>query len=289
MAVEAQPCYRHPKEETRIRCTRCDRPICPACMHPAPVGHHCPGCVGEGRRAVRRPLAPIRRLRRLSLTNLLLIVLAAVFVVELARGATRDIGALVSLGAMSPLHVAGGQYWRLVTATFLHADVWHIALNVWALTIFGPLVEDALGAARLAAIYLVTGFVASATSYAFGDVVTVAVGASGAIFGLVGAWVAYNLRRHQLSMARANLQWALILVGINVVFGLTVPGIDNLAHLGGLAAGFLAGGAAEGVGRRGVRVATQVVGLVLVAAIGVALVAWRTSQLADIPFVLPVT
>src|SRR5688572_2648397 len=132
-AVESEYCFRHPKEETRIHCSRCDRPICPDCMTPAPVGHHCPSCVGEGRRTVRRPMAPIRRLKRLSLTTALLGVILAVFVVELARGGLTDLGVLVDMGAMVPQLVEDGQYWRLFTAIFLHAGAFHLLFNVYAL------------------------------------------------------------------------------------------------------------------------------------------------------------
>lgn len=279
MAAETQTCYRHPAEETRIRCTRCDRPICPACMHPAPVGHHCPECVAGSRRAVRRPLAPIRRLRRLSVTTVLLGANVGVFAVELLLGATRDIGVLVDMGAMQPFLIAEGQYWRLLTAVFLHASLFHLLLNSYALFLFGTIVESSFGMARFAAMYVSTGFVGAATSYAFGPAVRVSVGASGAIFGLLGAFLAYNIRRRNLSMARGNIRFALVLVGLNVVFGLTAPGIDNAAHMGGLAAGLVAGVAAEGFGRRGVRTATQVGGLALVAFAGMALVAWRTAEL----------
>jgi len=275
MAASPDHCYRHPREETRIRCSRCDRPICPECMNPAPVGHHCPTCVGEARRSVRRPLAPIRRLRRLSLTTILLAVILAVFVVEIARGGLRDLGVLVDMGAMVPSLVEDGQYWRLVTAIFLHAGPLHLLFNVYALVIFGNLVEEALGTVRFAAVYFVTGFAASAASFAFGSEGRVAVGASGAIFGLLGAWLTYNWRRRELSMAQANVRMALVLIVVNLIFGFSVRGIDNTAHIGGLVAGVLAGLAAEGIGRRGMRTASRVGGFALIVGGALALVLWR--------------
>lgn len=275
MAVEPDHCYRHPREETRIRCSRCERPICPECMHPAPVGHHCPTCVGEARRSARRPLAPIRRLRHLSLSTILLAVILAVFVVEIARGGLTDLRVLVDMGAMVPILVEEGQYWRLVTAIFLHAGVLHLLFNVYALVIFGNLVEDAFGTLRFAAVYFVTGFAASAASFAFGSEGRVAVGASGAIFGLLGAWLAYNWRRRELSMAQANVRMALVLIGVNLIFGFSVQGIDNTAHIGGLVAGVFAGLAAEGFGRRGVRTASRIGGLMLIVIAALGLVFWR--------------
>ncbi len=277
MAVEPETCYRHPNEETRIHCARCGRPICPECMHPAPVGHHCPTCVGEARRAVRLPRS-IPRPR--SLTAVILAANVGVFLVEVLLGGATNLLVLRRLGAMVPERIADGEYWRLLTAMFLHVGVFHLLLNSYALYLFGTIVEGTLGTLRFAAVYFVSGFVASATSYAFGAPMRVAAGASGAIFGLLGAWLAYNWRRRSLSMAQWNMRTALFLVVINVLFGLTFRGIDNAAHLGGLVAGVMAGLAAEGAGRRRVRQATRVMGFALLAAAGVLLVAVRTAALS---------
>jgi rhomboid protease GluP len=129
------------------------------------------------------------------------------------------------------------------------------------------------------AIYLATGFVASAVSFAFGSPATIAVGASGAIFGLLGTWLAFNLRRRQLSLARSNVQGALLLIALNLAIGFSIPGIDNLAHVGGLVAGVLGGFSVDGFGRRGVRTASRVVGLAGLFLAGVILTAWRVSDL----------
>lgn len=245
-------------------------------MHQAPVGHHCPVCVGESRRQLRRGF---RLPRPRSLTMVLLAAIIAVFLLELALGAVRNLRVLVDMGALVPTLVAEGQWWRLLSAMFLHADPFHLLLNAYALYLFGSLVESSLGTSRFAAIYFVTGLAAGATSFAFGDAVRVAVGASGAIFGLLGTWLAYNWRRRQLRAAQANVRLALFLIAINVVFGFSVAGIDNAAHLGGLGAGVLAGLAAEGVGRRGLRTASRTIGLALIAVAAVAVVAWRSAAL----------
>lgn len=267
MATAVEHCYRHPGEETRVHCTRCERPICPACMHPAPVGHHCPTCVREGRRSVRGPVS-IPRPRSLAMA--LVAAIVGVFALELALGATRDITVLVNMGALVPAAVESGQTWRLVTSIFLHANLFHLLVNAWSLYLFGSLAEGSFGTARFGGVFLVTGFVASATSFAFGG--QVSVGASGAIFGLLGAWASHNWLRRSLSMARGNLQLAAMIVAVNLFFGFSMPGIDNAAHLGGLAAGLLAGFAAEGVGRRGVRTASRIAGLALVGGAGMVLV-----------------
>ena len=143
--------------------------------------------------------------------------------------------------------IAAGQNWRLVTAMFLHAGLLHIAFNAYALWVFGSVVEQELGRVRFLLIYFTTGIVASAASYAFGPN-AVGVGASGAIFGIFGAFVTYNYRRRHLAIAAARLRSAVTLVVINMVLALSIQGIDWRAHVGGFFAGLIAGFAAEGVG-----------------------------------------
>lgn len=276
MAAEPEVCYRHPDQETRVHCTRCGRPICPDCMTPAPVGHHCPTCVAEGRKGQPRIRRAFPRPR--SVTTVILAINVVVFVVELALGGASG-SALIRLGAMVPILVATGEYWRLITAMFLHVGVLHLLLNSYGLYLFGNLIEGVFGSARFVAIYLVTGFFASAASFAFGTPNRIAAGASGAIFGLLGAWLAYNWRRRELFMAQANLRGALILIAINLFLGFQIAGIDNLAHIGGLVAGVLAGLAAEGFGARGVRTASRLAGLSLLLLAGVALTGWRVAAL----------
>jgi membrane associated rhomboid family serine protease len=294
MSAEPHPsppetCYRHPTESTGVHCTRCGRPICPDCMTPAPVGHHCPECVAEGRRATRR-LGPILRRPR-SATVVILAINLIVFAVEVVLGGSTSLQVLVDMGAMVPILVAQGEYWRLVTAMFLHVGILHLAFNSFGLYLFGSLIEGVLGAARFIAIYLITGVCASAASFAFSPPGTAAAGASGAVFGLLGAWLAFNLRRRSLSLAQANIQGALMLIGINLALGFLLPGIDNIAHLGGLAAGLGAGFAAEGAGRSETsRLVTQVAGFAALMVVAAALTAWRAGELgalASLPGLLP--
>jgi rhomboid protease GluP len=208
----------------------------------------------------------------------LLGIIVVVFLVELLLGGASG-RVLIRLGAMVPVLVAFGEYWRLITAMFLHVGLIHLLLNSWGLFLLGNLVEGVFGSARFVAIYFVTGFCASAASFAFGSSNRIAAGASGAIFGLLGAWLAYNWRRRELFLAQANLRGVLILIAINLVLGFSVPGIDNTAHIGGLVAGVLAGLAAEGVGQRGLRTVTRLAGLTLLLLAGVALTAWRVAAL----------
>ncbi|MGH2766725.1 MAG: rhomboid family intramembrane serine protease, partial [Actinomycetota bacterium] len=140
--MPTETCYRHPDRETRVHCTRCGRPICPDCMTPAPVGHHCPTCVAEARRGVRavRPRMPRPR----SATTAILAINVAVFGLDLVLRVAAG-GGLFEPGAMVPALVARGEWWRLLTAMFLHVGVLHVALNSFGLYIFGSLVEGSLG------------------------------------------------------------------------------------------------------------------------------------------------
>jgi rhomboid protease GluP len=260
-------------------------------MIPAPVGHHCPECVAQARRDFR--LGPRRRARQIagtSMTNLLLLTILAVFALEVVVSHGSALGNVPNktafdLGALFPPAVAGlppfhtSQYWRLLTPMFLHASLLHIAFNAWALYIFGRFVEETFGPVRFLAIYFVTGFLASVTSYTFGPVAQLGVGASGAIVGLLGAFIAYNVRRRHVAMARANLQWALMIILLNVGIAFYAHSVDQWAHGGGLVSGLVAGTIADGVGPPPVRRATRVAGFVGLIAIGVVMAVLRTQAL----------
>jgi membrane associated rhomboid family serine protease len=131
-------------------------------------------------------------------------------------------------------------------------------------------------------IYLISGFLASVASYAFGPANALAVGASGAIFGIFGAFIAYNYRRRHLALAAANLRMAMSLILVNLLLAFGFARIDWRAHLGGLIVGFLAGYAAEGFGSRGKRRLVQAFGFAGLLAAGIALTVWRTEQLRSV-------
>lgn len=285
-----EPCYRHPDERTGVRCTRCDRPICPQCMIPAPVGFHCPECVEDARKEFRQGAGQAIRdtaTWSLSVTKVLLAILIGVFVLELvsagagALATGPDPQQLANIGGLFPPAVAAGEYWRLVTPMFLHAGLFHIAFNAWVLWVFGSQVERAFGSARMLAMFLVTGFLASVASYVLGPVVVVGVGASGAIFGLAGAFIAYAYRRRGQMMANAQLQQALFFVVLNVVLGFVIEGIDWRAHLGGLVAGLAAGWVTDPSRPRQTRTIVTVAGLAGLLAVGVVAAMVRTAQLRD--------
>jgi membrane associated rhomboid family serine protease len=237
--ADATPtCYRHPDRETGVRCSRCDRPICPQCMVPAAVGFQCPECVSEGRKSVR----PARTLYGgtvnrggIDATRVLIGVNVVMFVLTLATGAglASDSGDsdLYRRFALMPPLVAGGEWYRLVTSMFLHFGILHIAFNMWALLVIGTPLEQMLGRMRFLALYFLSGLGGSLLSFALGPVGEVAAGASGAIFGLFGAF--YVVSRHR------GLETGQIvgLIAINLVISFTFSGIDWRGHVGGLIVG----------------------------------------------------
>jgi rhomboid protease GluP len=178
-------------------------------------------------------------LRRTPVTTLLLIAIAVGFGLQFLTGVQR--GPVTMLGENYGPAIQAGQYWRLVTSMFLHGGLLHLALNAWALFQLGSLVELLMGSPRMLLVYFVTGIAGSLASATFTKAPS--VGASGAIFGLLGALIAFLLRRRGAltpqgkSILMQLVGWAVI----NVIFGFSIPGIDNSAHLGGGAAGLLLG------------------------------------------------
>jgi membrane associated rhomboid family serine protease len=269
-------CYGHPKTPTRLRCSRCDRPICGRCAIPASVGQHCPECVAEARRSSPR----VKRVNTSAAPAVYAIlgINLVVFVLQLASGGPGGPNdELLARFAGSPPAIALGEWYRLLTPMFLHLSVAHIALNSMALYFIGPPVEQAFGTARFVVMYVIGGFTGSVASYVFGSCGGGA-GASGAIFGIMGVLLVYTAQRRSNAMMNAFFGNILFWLGLNLVFGLVAPNIDIWAHLGGLVGGMLlALGFDRGAVLRpaGVQVATAlgVVGL------GIVLVVLRTSDL----------
>lgn len=267
-----QPCAFHPDRLTMVTCSSCDRPICPDDMIPAPVGNQCPVCAGRMRDTAigqasyrvrttveRTPVG--RAIAQGSVTKVLLGANVLVFLILVAGGLmSREFGKtqeiLVRLGALRSVCFRGdcgllaGEWWRMFTAMFVHLSILHIAFNMWALYNFGPLIEERYGKIRFLVLYLVSGVLGSAFSLAFTPGPGVRAGASGAIFGVLGAWIALFFRHRHLAGARAQLQSLLFLVGINLFLGFSLAGIDNFAHLGGLVGGFVIGSALEAGARQ---------------------------------------
>jgi rhomboid protease GluP len=188
-----------------------------------------------------RPVAYALPLYRPVVTWVLLAAIIVVFVLETAAGGSTELEVLVRMGAkVTPLIVAG-QYWRLFTAMFLHIGIFHLLFNAYALFAIGTELERIYGPLRFALIYILSGLMGSLASYAFSW--TLSAGASGAIFGVIGALAAFFLlHRERLgAWGRARLGNIAFLIAINLFLGFTRPGIDNLGHIGGLIAGLALG------------------------------------------------
>ncbi|WP_210439358.1 rhomboid family intramembrane serine protease [Nocardioides xinjiangensis] len=272
-AAGVPTCYRHPDRETWIRCQRCDRPICPDCMRDAAVGFQCPDCVKQANKGSRQNRAMYGGERSADprLTSYVLIALNAL--VWLAITATGGrLSRVVELLALAPTGLCGsastpnqyypaitdsricetftsgdgvwragvadGAWWQLVTSAFTHVEIWHVVMNMFALFVFGPALEGILGRARFLAVYLIGALGSSVLVLYLADADSSTVGASGALFALLGALLVTARK------ARLNSQWLVQNLVLGVV--ITVVGwrmISWQGHLGG----FLAGVAAAAV------------------------------------------
>jgi rhomboid protease GluP len=193
-----------------------------------------------------RPPAPRRSaLPTVRVVTVLLVINVLMFAVTAVLSGSVDpsTGALYVLGAKENSAIDGGAWWRLLTPMVLHGSVLHLLFNSWALYALGPAVEAAYGARRFLAIYLLAGLAGSMASYLFNPD-ALSVGASGAIFGLLGALAARIFSaRSVLGRDATKMQFGQIgsMIAINLLFGFTVQGIDNAAHIGGLVLGGLVG------------------------------------------------
>ena len=243
-------------------------------MRPAPVGFQCPECVGEAARTVRQPVtvSGARLVETPYLTYSIIALNAVVFGLQYLQG----INQLANEYGMWPFGIAlDGEWYRLLTAAFLHGSILHIAFNMFVLFSLGPTLERVLGHARFLVLYLVAALGGSVASYVFSDPRTVSVGAAGAIFGLMGALVVAGRR------LRWDITQVLMLLAVNVVIGFLSPGVDWRAHLGGLVVGGLV--AAVFVWTppplERVRIAWQVAGVLAIVAVLVVVTMWRTGEL----------
>jgi membrane associated rhomboid family serine protease len=226
-------CYRHTNRETGVRCSNCERPICPDCMTSTPVGMRCPECARQRQRA--RTMSSTTE--EPVLTYVLIGVNVAVALGALLGGAnaTGDGfggSSLLQDGSVSRAAVADGDYWRLLTAGFLHAGFFHLLFNMLSLYILGSLLEPAVGRLRFGLIYFVSLLAGS-----FGALLvspdSPTVGASGAIFGLMGGAVVV-LRNRGISVWESGLG---IWIVLNLVITFAVPNISIGGHIGGLIGG----------------------------------------------------
>ena len=255
-------CYRHPDRETGLSCSECGRPICYECMTPAPVGLRCPEHSGRAQ-GVQRVTRPARRAvtgvgsRRMNAVTMALIgINVAVYLAELAAGGSVNgvgnwiysHGALLAQGVYQggniypvPAHVAApgftlvgvahGEWWRLVSAAFLHYGPFHLAVNMYSLYFAGTLLEHVIGRWRFVLLYMGSGIAGSAGALLLSPN-SVTVGASGAIFGILGALFVLERNRH---IATGGQVAGLIV--LNLIFTFAISNISVGGHIGGLIAG----------------------------------------------------
>jgi membrane associated rhomboid family serine protease len=228
-------CYRHPSRETGVSCSNCGNPICPDCMTATPVGMRCPDCAGQRQR--------VHTMRSMHVDPIATYVLIAINVLlflgsgaggSFLTGSGGNTRVFLDLALFGPA-VDQGDYWRLVTSGFLHSGLLHIGFNMYILYWLGTMLEPSLGHARFVALYLTSLLAGS-----FGALVlspnAVTVGASGAVFGLMGA--AFVMQRARgIDPMQSGIGPVILL---NLAISFIIPNISIGGHIGGLVGGAVA-------------------------------------------------
>jgi len=237
-------CYRHPSRETGVVCSNCDRPICPDCMTSTPVGMRCPECAKDRTRV--HTIGSIAGTHAPVVTQAIIGICVVLFVAGGNFGTTGSLSDtwVYREGALSGWLVADGELWRLVTGGFLHSGLIHIGFNMILLWFLGSEIEAKLGSPRFSLVYLTALLGGS-----FGAVVQTqgfTVGASGAVFGLMG-YMVVEMRRQGINPFQSQIGFLIL---INVVLSFR-DGVSWGGHLGGLVFGALAAVVLHEAGRRG--------------------------------------
>jgi membrane associated rhomboid family serine protease len=253
-------CYRHPGRETGVSCSNCGRPICPDCMTSTSVGMRCPEC--------SREKTQVRTIRNMhaepTVTYALIAACVLLFLGELASGGQRS-GVIIDLGILGVgvtpdgqvVGVSQGEWWRLVTGGFLHdaGNPLHIGFNMYILFWLGRMLEPALGHVRFAALYF-----ASLLAGSFGAILIepdhITVGASGAVFGLMGA--AFLMQRSRgIDPMQSGIG---VVILLNLMLQFIIPNVSWGGHIGGLIGGAAAAFAMDRMAgrRRGVALAVAI-------------------------------
>lgn len=240
--IGAQPdipvCARHSDRPTRLRCSRCDRPACPDCLRDASVGMQCVDCVNEGARTVRQArtsAGAVVSTGRPIITQVMIALNVLAYVATVVQSGSpmnNSRAGLFTTTSMIPELTANGEWWRILTSGFMHFGLIHLALNMAALFVVGPVVEQELGKLRYSAVYFLSLLGGSAAAFFFGTVCQQLAGASGAVFGLMGALLIVFKRQ------KRDISTILVVVGINLVSNL-FTNASLLGHLGGFVIGGL--------------------------------------------------
>jgi membrane associated rhomboid family serine protease len=234
-ADPANFCYRHPDRQSFVLCQRCGRTICPECQTQAAVGVHCPECVKEARASVPRTrpalMTSLRRARSSDTPVATWSIIGLTVFVYILQWVT---GGAATQYLLFYADFVPSEPWRMVTPALVHStgSIFHILFNMYSLFVFGPILERMLGRWRFLGLYVLAD-VGGQLAVLFIAPDTPVIGASGAIFGLLGAFFVVQRR-----LGGNNLQ-LIIVIGLNLVIGFIVPGIAWQAHVGGLLAGAL--------------------------------------------------
>ncbi|MGW4593481.1 rhomboid family intramembrane serine protease [Amycolatopsis thermoflava] len=236
-------CWWHPSRPTGLACVRCGRPACPDCLREASVGYQCIDCVQTGRREQNvqrytpRTVAGAQVSHRPVVTPILIVLNVLVYVVTVSQAGSltgNDTAPLFRDGVLLPVLIADdGEWWRLVLSGFLHYGPIHLAVNMLALWILGRDMETLLGRVRFTALYLVSLLGGAVAVYLFDGMTRATAGASGAIYGLLGAMLVAVIR------LRLNPAYAIGTIVLNLIISVSLPNISLLGHLGGLVVGAL--------------------------------------------------
>lgn len=279
----APVCFRHSSRETRLSCSECGRPICAECSHDSAVGQRCPVCAKpKGRnRVVRASDLNQNSFSATPVTFTLIGISVALFVAGfVSRDIDTQLTEFLALGEfvrrdgvlfVAPLENVDP--WRVLTSAFLHANLTHILFNMYALYLFGPRLEREAGATPYALTYAASAAAGGAAYIALrAGETTLAVGASGAVFGFFGVWLVATYRMRRNPAGRAMFNQLVVLLGINGALPLFIPNIAWEAHVGGLVAGVLIGylwGQFATGKAKSVQIRTAIAGAVFVVAMAI--------------------
>jgi membrane associated rhomboid family serine protease len=247
----------------------------------ASVGFQCPECVHGAASAVPRIKTPVGApvAEKPTVTYVLIGINVFAFLLMLVSGIDET---ATQWGMFPPSIAIDNEWWRLITSAFLHGGWLHIAFNMYVLYALGPTLERLLGHSRYLVLYLMAALGGAVCSYAFSDVMTVSVGASGAIFGLMGALVVAGRK------LRYDITQVLVLLAVNFAIGFLAPGVDWKAHIGGLVVGAVVAAIFVLPPAR-IRVPAQVFGIIAVLVALAIITMVRTAQIMDMitPVVSP--
>jgi len=284
-------CWWHPNRQTGLSCSRCGRPACPDCLREAAVGFQCIDCVQSGQRQQRtqrkqydaagltsRTIVGARFSERAIVTPVLIALNVLVYLITAVQAQSpmnNDASQLFNDGVMfSPSVAFNGEWWRLITSGFLHYGLIHIAVNMLSLWMLGKDLELLLGKLRFTIVYFMSLIGGSVAVYLFADPGVGTAGASGAIYGLLGAILIAILR------LKMNPTQVIGVIALNLIITISIPGISLFGHVGGFVIGAIAMAALVFAPLKK-RAAWQAGALVLVTIAMIGMFFYRDNQLSN--------